>query len=154
MRGQLEIRRARLSGYTGRGTYVVPDREHEHHGGGDGLAHLGETSPLGEDVGIAEGLLLRSAVVGGDRVARVAGDVRLRVLKDLAILHVEPLDLSQVSVAALEELGDHSELLGGVEGEARAGALHCSGSATNTTVLRDSEGIDLRRRWCSADGTS
>jgi hypothetical protein len=56
-------------------TYVVPDGEHEHHGGGDGLAHLGETSPLVKDVDVTEDSLLGSAVVGGDRVTRDSGDV-------------------------------------------------------------------------------
>lgn len=56
-------------------TYVVPDGQNKHHGGGDGLAHLGQASLLGEDVGVTESRLLSIAVVGGDRVTGSAGDV-------------------------------------------------------------------------------
>lgn len=54
---------------------IVPDGENKHHGGGNGLAHLGETTLLGKDVGVAESGLLGVAVVCGDGVARVASDV-------------------------------------------------------------------------------
>lgn len=56
-------------------TYVVPDGENEHHGSGDSLAHLGQTSLLSEDVGIAESRLLSVAVVGGNGVTGVASDI-------------------------------------------------------------------------------
>lgn len=122
----------RPGAYRGWSTYVVPDGHNKNHGGGDGLAHLGETSLLGEDVGITESRFLGIAVVGGDGVSGVAGDVRLGVLEDLAVLDVEPLDLRQVSVAALQELSHHGDLLGSVKSESRAGSLYHSGLATGT----------------------
>lgn len=99
---------------------VVPDGENEHHGLGKRLAHLGETTLLLEDVGVSKGRLLLAAVVGGDGVAGDAGDLGLGVGDDLAVLDVEALDLGQVSGGVLEELGDDGDLLGRVNGHARA----------------------------------
>lgn len=65
----------RRCGYMGWSTYIVPDRQNKHHGGGNGLTHLGETSLLGEDVGVTESRLLSIAVVGGYGVTGISGDV-------------------------------------------------------------------------------
>lgn len=102
---------------------VVPERQDEDHGRGDGLGHLGEAALCLEDVGVAKGELLLGAEVGGEGVTRVRGDGGLGVGDDLAVLDVEALDLGQDAVGALDELGDYGELLGGVEGEAGAGTV-------------------------------
>lgn len=72
MSAGVDIKRGRCQGWS---TYVVPDGHNKHHGGGNGLAHLGETSLLGEDVGVIESRLLSIAVVGGDGITGVSGDV-------------------------------------------------------------------------------
>ena len=104
---------------------VVPDGEREDHAGArEGLAELLEAALLVEDVGVAErGLLLRAEVLG-DRVDAVdAGDLRERVLDDLAALHVDAADLGEGTggrVVGGQELRDDREGLARVDGHALA----------------------------------
>lgn len=102
---------------------VVPQAHDEDHGGGDGIAHLGHAAEVSKDIIVAKGLLLGGAEVGGERVARVVGDGGLGVADDLAVLDVEALDLGELAVGALDELGDDGDLLGGVDVEAGSGAV-------------------------------
>lgn len=98
---------------------VVPDGHDEDHVLGQGVAHALEAAALVEDVGVAEGRLLRVAVLLRHRVAGHARDGALAVGHDLAVLHVEALDLAE-GAARLQELRHHRQLLGRVELEAGA----------------------------------
>lgn len=103
--------------------YIVPQAHDEGHGGGNGAAHLRETTLLREAIAIAKDLLLVLAKVGGDGVAGDASDGGHGVGDDLAVLDVEALDLGEAAIAALDELGDDGHLLAGVEGEVGAGTV-------------------------------
>jgi len=99
---------------------VVPERHDQDHGAGEGVAHLGEATLLVEDVLVAEGLLLGVAVALSDGVAGDARDGGFGVGDDDVVLDVEALDLRELAVGALEELGHDCHLLGGVDGHAGA----------------------------------
>ena len=103
---------------------VVPDGHDEGHAVLEGVAHLGKTAEGLEGVGVAEGTLLRVAERVGDGVERAhAGDVRLRVGDDPAVLDVETADLGERArglVVVRQELRHDRELLAGVDGEAGA----------------------------------
>lgn len=103
-------------------THVVPQAHDENHALGSSGAHLGKAALVVEGALVAEDGLLEVAVVLGDGVAGDALDERLRVLNDDAVLDVEALDLGKTTIA-LDELGDDSDDLGGVNGELRAGTV-------------------------------
>lgn len=113
-------------------THVIPDRHDQNHTLRKSLAHLRKTALLGEDILVAESLLLSSTEARGDGVAVDAGDIRLRVSKDLAVLDVEALDVGE-GAAGLDELGDDGDLLGGVDGELRA--LAVEGGVAHTVAV-------------------
>lgn len=94
---------------------VVPQAHDEDHGLLDGLAELSHAALVLKDVAVVEGDLLGLAELRGDGIARVTGDGRLGVGNHLAVLDVEPLDLGQLAVGSLDELGHDGELLGGVD---------------------------------------
>lgn len=71
-------------------------------------------------VGVAEHLLLGSAVVLSNGVARDTCNSGLRVGNDHAVLDVEALDLVQISAGISEELGNDGELGVGIDGLARS----------------------------------
>ncbi|CAG8779468.1 10370_t:CDS:1, partial [Acaulospora colombiana] len=91
---------------------------------GHGLVHGGETTLVGEIVGVAERGLLGGAECGGDGV--VGGhtsNVGLGVGDDFAVLDVEAADLVEGTAGgavARQELGDDGELGVGVDGQAGA----------------------------------
>lgn len=123
------------------GVVVIPDGHDENHTLGESLAHLRKTALLSKNVLIAESLLLGGTVVCGDGVALDAGDVRLGVGKDLAVLDVEALDIGK-GAAGLDELRDDGDLLGGVDGELGALAVE-GGVALAVAVEVASIGVAL-----------
>lgn len=99
---------------------VVPQRHDQNHGLGQGGAHLGQAALVLERGLVAEGGLLRVAVVRGDGVVLGgASDGAVRVGDQLAVLDVEALDLGQRAVG-LDELGHNGEDRVGVDGLAGA----------------------------------
>lgn len=103
-----------------RRTHVVPERHDQNHGTLQSLAHLRKTTLVVEVVGIAEGGLLSRAVLRVDLVAAGAFDGGVGVGNNHAVLHVVSLDGREGAVVALDELGNNGELLGRVDGHARA----------------------------------
>lgn len=104
-------------------THVVPQAHDENHGLGEGVVHAAPATLLVEVIGVVEGNLLGLAEAVGDGAAGVVGNLGLGVANDLAILNIETLDLRKLAVAALDELGHDSHLLGGINVEAGAGAV-------------------------------
>lgn len=99
---------------------VIPQTHNQDHALRHALAHGRHAAPLVEGVHILlEDLLLCVAPLLRDRVAGHAWDRGLRVGNDLAVLHVEALELSEVGTGA-EELGHDGHLLRGVDGLAFA----------------------------------
>jgi hypothetical protein len=99
-------------------TYVVPERHNKNHGSLERIAHTVPSTLLGKIIDVAKDLLLGGAEVRGERASGVSSDLGLRVGNDLAVLDVETSNLRETAVAALVELGDNSNLLGGVDVEA------------------------------------
>jgi hypothetical protein len=98
-------------------THVVPNTEHENHAG-EATAHLSKTTLGVEAIVIGEDLADVGAPVLGDGVATLAEKI-VRVGESNTILDVESLDLAE-NTARSQELGDDSDLLGGVDLEAAA----------------------------------
>ena len=69
------------------------------------------------DILVTKRLLLGSAELLVDRVARVSRDLGLGVREDLAVLHVEALDISELARSVSVELRHDSHLLIRVDGE-------------------------------------
>lgn len=96
----------------------VPETQNKHHAVGHGIPHLRKTTTVGKDVLIAKCLILSSAEIRGDRVARNPVDVGGSVGDDLAVLNVEPLDFregSGVCAVVGDELRDDGNFLAGVD---------------------------------------
>lgn len=98
---------------------VVPERHDEDVAAGERCAHGVEAAELGEGVVVAEGGLLLAAEGVGDGVAGCGRDLGLGVLVNLAVLHVEALDLAERGAGA-DELGHDGHFRLGVELHARA----------------------------------
>lgn len=96
-------------------TYIIPQTHDENHGRRQRSSHLGQTTLVVERVGITERLLLRITVPLRDGVPTDARHIRLRVGDNLAVLHVEALNLGQGATATCEELGHDGDLLGGID---------------------------------------
>mmetsp|Transcript_142499 Transcript_142499/g.455509 ORF Transcript_142499/g.455509 Transcript_142499/m.455509 type:complete len:309 (-) Transcript_142499:149-1075(-) len=106
---------------------VVPERQHQHHATVKSFAHLLQGALCGEGVQISElGLLLAAELVCDGVACTGAQDRRLRVLGNLAVLHVETLDLRKVaSVGAVvrQKMGHDRHGLRGVDSEVGALAI-------------------------------
>lgn len=104
-------------------TYVVPERHNKNHGSLESVAHAAPATLLREVIDVAKDLLLVGAEVSGKRVSGSACNLGLRVGNDVAVLDVETSDLRELAVATSVELGDDSNLLGGVDVEVRSGTV-------------------------------
>jgi hypothetical protein len=104
-------------------TYVVPERHNKNHRSLKSVAHTAPSTLLLEVIGVVKDLLLLGAEVSGERVSGNSSNLGLRVGNDLAVLDVETSDLRETAVAALVELGDDGNLLGGVDVEVGSRAV-------------------------------
>jgi hypothetical protein len=107
------------------GCLVVPEREYENHPSAEGLAHTLQAALFGEVVmGHPETLCLRLAHLVRDGIERFPSKVSgLCILDDLAILHVEPADLDEVTGVRTitgQELCHNRDLFRGIHSETRA----------------------------------
>lgn len=93
---------------------VIPQGHDEDVAASKGSSHTVQATEGLERGSVSENALLGIAELLGDGVASDAGDGRVAVLVDLAVLHVEALDFREGGARA-DELSDDSHLLLGVE---------------------------------------
>lgn len=104
------------------GSVVIPETHDQDHAVGETGAHAGHTTVLAEVVGVTEGGLLRVAEGVGDRVTGNTADGGVGLADDLAVLHIEALDLGQSTRGGTvvgDELSHHGEGRASVNGQAR-----------------------------------
>jgi len=101
----------------------VPEGHDKNHGSLESIAHTTPSTLLLEVIGILKDLLLLGAEVSGKRASGNSSNLGLRVGDDVAVLDIETSDLRETAVRALVELGDDSNLLGGVDSELGSGTV-------------------------------